>query len=337
MWIAKPVNALSGQEVSGWISWVTDRIRMGLEIPLSQSLTWGLAANSVGGRSFAVYNPDEGVGGIVLALSPREGAIGAKFECVNGPVLEWDDPSILGRQFATFALAASKLDSSFSSLTLRPRWTPSLRNARLRACPVPACGSSEAATLVVSLDASNGPLEHRFAPRLLRSIARTARAQFETRWEPFDRALASVFAGRMAEFARAHGFYSPPAPWFEALTAAGDLSSREGISFWLSSASGLFRNQALESQLVVAIQGTRAHYLFGLESRPERAPAALSPASLAQLRAMRECSARGARSYDLNGYVRDPSPEHSYLGVCRYKEQFRGEIVDYFVPEFVIS
>jgi hypothetical protein len=294
---------------------------------LSQSIAWARAIDAASGRAFAVFSPDEGVGGIVFATADPATRTLA-FECVNGPILDWDSDQAAPRQLATFATAVARLHPRFGTLKMRPRWLAADSPSRLQSLPIPAAGTSHAATLKLSLDAR---VEERFSPRLRRTLTASERAGATAWWEDLAPSQVADFAPRMAYFARAKGFSVPPVTWFLALTQSA--SECERLRF------GLARAQAdgAECQLLIAFHGNEAHYLFGHESRATGTRAAISPSALAHRLAIRKALELGMTAYDFNGFLEDASPEHPYAGVCRFKAQFGGELVRYEVPELWVT
>src|SRR5690606_9161990 len=115
------------------------------EVPLAQTLVWAEAIDAVHGLAYAVFSPDEGVGGLLFSEQ------GQRFECVNGPLLAWDEPSASPRQLATFAMAVSKLDRRFETLSLRPRWDRSRLAERLSHLPIAPHAIDHAATRLLRL------------------------------------------------------------------------------------------------------------------------------------------------------------------------------------------
>src|SRR5690606_29755863 len=103
--------------------------------------------------AFLVFSPDEQVGGIVFSTQDPT-LRGIRYECVNGPHLDWDHPQLCPRQLATFAMAVSKLSGSFQSLSIRPRWEQRHTANRLRILPISPFNQTHAATLIVALQKS---------------------------------------------------------------------------------------------------------------------------------------------------------------------------------------
>jgi hypothetical protein len=325
MWIAKPLRALSAEEQSAWLGVLQKARDRGEEAPLAQSLGWGSAIEAVSGRVHAVFSPDESVGGLVFATPSKDGV---QFECINGPLLDWDDEEAVKRQLAVFATAVSRLSESFARLVLRPRWTKDGTAQRLARLPIPSAGTLEAATLKLSL--AKDP-EASFSARLRRTLKRAERAAVSARWDEIDSSNLVEFALAAQAFGRARGFTVPPIFWFKALTDSGDPSLRFGL------VTAQTPDLGTGCQLFIAFHQSEAHYLFGHEWRAEPGRAALSPQAVAQRFAIRHARQAGMETYDFNGALENPEPGHPYQGVARFKAQFGAELVPYVVPELKIE
>lgn len=344
MWIAKPVSALKSDERRSWIFACRAQRERGIDVPLAQALTWARAAGQASAGSFLVFSPEEGVGGIVLAGEIPGG--GVRFECINGPLLDWDRPESAKRQLATFAMAVSKLDRRFRSLVLRPRWMEAQAQARLLGLPIQPYSLERAATLRIAVAITDEEQLAGFRPRLRRSLRRTERqlkGVSVTPLAPKDLRIAG-WIGRMEEFSFSRGFSVPPQGWFETLLSDPELQKEEGLSFWMAFAEvgpADGHASAIAEHFLCLRDGSdqknrEAHFLFGCERRlPGFSD--LSPGALAHMEALRQLRRSGVRYYDLNGYVPGASPDHPYAGVNAFKEQFGGELIQYEIPEFRIE
>lgn len=330
MWIAKPIRELDIDEQSAWSSLLRRAQARGDEAPLAQTLPWARAIEAVSGRAYAVFSPDESAGGLVFAVADPA-TRGALFECVNGPLLAWDDPVAAPRQLATFATAVSRLHSRFQSLALRPRWLEGRSASRLALLPASPCAETRATTLKLDLAQGAEAAEQRFHPRLRRTLAATIRAGVDVAWQETSAAEIAGFAPRMAYFGRARGFAVPPVAWFLALTLTASGADRLRFGIVRARAPGT------ECELLVALHGAEAHYLFGHESRAPGARGAVSAAAAAHRFVVRMAADAGLRTYDLNGYVEAPASGHPYASIARFKAQFGGEVVRYEVPELRIE
>ncbi len=331
MWIAKPVHALTATEEEAWLETLGSLRDEGIEIPLSQTMTWAHAAEAVlRGTAYAVFSPDERVGGLVFSSSAAEG--GRVYECVNGPLIHWDDPLAAPRQLATFATAVARAAGDFRSIKICPRWRVEEEASRLSALPFEPTSSSDAATMRVALRFTDEEQKGALHPRLRRSISQSERAGVRTEWTAPDGAGIAAFAETMQEFGKRKGFYVPTTPWFDVLVN-GRWVEREGICFRVCTAQA----EGVRAGILIAQCDSRAHYLFGYEERDVGVKSAISPAAAAHWRAMRECAELGVLEYDLNGYVSDLPAGHPYRGVCEFKDQFKGRVVRYCSPEFEIA
>ena len=221
MWIAKPLQSLSIAERSAWYE-------LEPKLPLAQTLAWGKAIEAVAGRTYLIFNPEEKVGGLVFsgATGPGSAEGPGHFECINGPYLHWDDPNAISRQLATFAMAVARVDHSFRSLCLRPRWNAGKNeNAeRIASVPVPLYNQTHAATWIVPILKTPVDQFQALRGRLQRTLRRAQSLGVAGRWEKLDPALLDPFVKALREFGAAHDFTVPPVSWFKALSSTAELS-----------------------------------------------------------------------------------------------------------------
>jgi hypothetical protein len=323
MWIAKPLQSLSSWEREAWLSIQREQ---GTERPLSQTLVWGDAITALGAPAYLVFSPDERVGGLVHFT-------GLGFECINGPYLNWDDASNAARQFATFVMAITRLESSFDFIRIQPRWPSDLLEARLTSLPVPPKETLKASTLQIAVIQDEKKRWAALSPRIRRSIAVTRRAQAVVRsWEA-DSSRALEFAREMKEFGQKKGFYVPDAHWLQNLVRKDGDVQREVLRFQVTEA----RAQGSVTSILTCDDGKTAHYLFGFERRESGARSAVSTSAIAHFHVLGECAEKGIGIYDLNGFTDPSDSDHSYVGVSRFKAQFQGRVVDYASPLFWIE
>lgn len=333
MWFAKPIRALAPDEITVWKE-IEPRV------PLAQTLAWARATETFQRRAFLVCSPEERVGGIVFcedaafrsSQPASQPARQVEFECINGPHLDWDDPTRSVRQLSTFAMAVSKLDRKFRSLTMKPRWELSGFERRIQSLPVELSQKSFAATVVVDVLPDDDSQRKSLSARLRRNLATAEKRGVITRWENATPDALATFVPAMQAFGRRKGFWVPERNWFEALVGGG--------CFWVCTAVDQPDPSLLpiaQTQVLIHCSGAEAHYLFGYDQRDPGVKGSVSTAGKAHWRALRECASLGALRYDLNGYVSGVQSSHPYSGVCRFKEQFRGRLVEYGIPEFLIK
>jgi hypothetical protein len=325
MWIAKPIEALSAAEKQAWC------VIARQFAPLSQTLAWAEGMRAVGARPCLVFSPEEKVGGIVFRLTEPSGRV--SIECVNGPVLNWDESSAV-RQLATFAMAVSKLDTAMGSMSLKPRWKKTQVNCRLARLPIAPVALHESATMLIPIQKTLEEQVGLFEPRLRRTLNKNRPCVTELNWIPADQNELARFVPLMAEYGAKKGFSVPPLSWFYAV--------RADQRWFLSQARVVdSAGKSAEAELLIAIRekqaGPEAHYLFGREQRSDGAPAWMSASALAQEQVLAHCIRSQIASYDLNGYQVAASKEHPYFGVCQFKEQFGGAVLEYVNPEFRIT
>ncbi|MCC7441160.1 MAG: hypothetical protein IT285_05990 [Bdellovibrionales bacterium] len=329
MWIAKPLSALTVEEARDWRRILGHHRGSDPNVPLAQTWTWARGAEVLGMGAWCVYSPDQQVGGVVIG---ERGS--GRFECVNGPWIAWGDPTLAPAQLATFAQAVSRLGPGFRELGLSPRWMDHQAAGFLKGLPVEPASVDRAATRVLRLARTDDEQIDGFGTRLRRTLRVSMAKAMEADCVALDAGLARVFSHEGERYAKERGFLVPGAAWFEALIdSAGEEA---GLSLWLARAKVGEPGRWREAQVVVALWGRGAHYLFGWQREEGAPPSAWSAAAVAQFLAMRRCAGEGAAHYDLNGDIVDESPSDPYRGVHEFKAQFGGEVVRYTVPRFVI-
>src|SRR6185312_2376313 len=163
---------------------------------------------------------------------------GPQYECINGPFLEWDRPDLAPRQLATFAMAVSKLNPSFQSLVLKPRWLPGDLERRLSWLPIEVSHRSAAATWKVPIQPTQERQFELLTPRMRRTLRIGWKNQIQTKWEKLSQNSLRLFIPRMSSFAKAHQFTIPEISWFQTLMLDHPHSSTE---YWTVT-STLFEN-----------------------------------------------------------------------------------------------
>jgi hypothetical protein len=328
MWIAKPLQHLSGAERAAWIQLQAELQGKSpcSEIPLSQTLAWGEAVIALGGKAYLVFSPDEKVGGLVHSV---DGGL----ESINGPYLHWDHRASIARQFATFAMAMAKLSPEFSFLRIQPRWLQGQLQDRLGNLPIPPREVFEASTLQVRVRESETERLAAVTPRLRRSLSVARRSQVQVQsWDAVGERLTE-FAHAMKTFGKTKGFYVPEMAWLQGLIYSENGARREDLRFLITDAKA----EGSRTQLLTCIQGNSAHYLLGYDQREDSAKGSVSTAAAAHFHVLSKCAEQGIATYDLNGFT-DPSDlSHPYAGVSQFKSQFRGEVLRYASPQFWIE
>lgn len=334
MWIAKPIDSLTEAEKKKWIQTQQKFELAGIDFPFSQTLTWAQGIRSLLKPVFLVFSLEEGVGGIVYIHDLNSKKI--QFECINGPMIHWHDPQQVMRQLATFAMAVSKLDRNFGSLMIKPRWLKSQSATFMKNLAIAPFEVTEAATLQLPVFSDERCQWDLLSPRLRRTLKNSKKFQITKTIEKMTSKNLEEFFIKMEKFSKSKNFEIPPFQWFQALTQENSASRDEGILFRMIS-SQVEQDEAhrAEASLLMATLRNKAYYLFG--NQITNARAALSPSSLVQWEALSFCRENQIHSYDLNGYVDEVSKEHSYAGVCQFKGQMGGTLIQYQVPEFRIA
>jgi hypothetical protein len=325
MWIAKPIRALSKDERSEWISCRGDQP----STPLSQTLAWAEAIESVGARAFLVFSPDERVGGVVHSSD----ALACDFECVNGPLLDWDDAEKATRQLATFAMAVAKLSHTFKSLQLQPRWLSQEIHSRIEHLPIEPREILRAATLQVPVKASVSDQFKSLSPRLRRTLSRAQCHGVRVQTRPIDLSELGDFVSSARRVGESKGFFVPAEGWFRALIGDNPEEVRESLAFWITRA----HVEGSRTSLLTCVHGKTAHYLLGFDERAHGAPSSLSTSAVAHFDVLEHCAESAIEIYDMNGFT-DPSDQsHPYSGVSRFKAQFSGTPIEYASPLLIIE
>jgi hypothetical protein len=323
MWIAKPLQSLSGAERAAWVALQEQEG----EIPLSQTLAWGDSIVALGGSAYLVFSPEERVGGVVHSAQ-----VGV-FECINGPCLHWDDPDSVARQFATFAMAVTRLGPSFSSLRVQPRWAIDSLDERLQNLPIPPREVNQASTLHVRVQKSEAERLASVSSRLRRSILQARRAHVQVKSWGVDPMDIAAFSRGMKKFGQSKGFFVPDEEWLQNLVHGQEGVQRESLWFFMTEAT----SEGAVTRLLTCIHGSVAHYLMGYEERDEQARSSISTSAAAHFHVLEQCASQGIETYDLNGFTDPSETDHPYAGVSQFKAQFLGEPVHYASPVFVIE
>ncbi len=316
MWIAKPLSALSTQELANWTEVYQTR-----SAPIAQSVDWASAIQSTGARVFLVFNPEERAGGVLFQIDKS-------LECINGPLLDWQDPQKCMRQFAGFSVAASRLQSRASQIILQPRWSAENSLSWLSNISIEPHSSAAASTMVLNpSDEQEG-----FSSRLKRTLKVAEKSGISFQWKKIESdSDLGEFPEKLSAFGKARHFFVPRRRWFAHLIKGPTLK------YYLATADYSQDGAHARSEILVAISGREAHYLFGYEDRSPEVRAAISPSAWLHFQASLKVAELGCELYDFNGYIKGVANDDPYAGVCEFKKQFGGEILDYFSPRWIID
>ncbi len=314
MWIAKPLHALSPEEI--------DLCFQRQALPLSQTICWQQASQATGAQSYLVLHTEKLIGGFVHTFDRQH------FDCVNGPILNWDQPNQITSELATFAHAVSRLSRSFQSVTLAPRWESEWVSQRLSYLPISPTQIDQASTLIVPVE-STTPLQlERTHPRMQRTLSKAQKSGVHVESLDITPARIEIFAEELASFGRRKGFYVPPTHWLKTLVLN---SPRLDVSF------RLFRSTFGKNytQVLIALTPQTCIYLFGYDFRADdHSP---STSASAHFQVLENCRDLKVPAYDLNGFTDSRDLNHPYVGVSQFKSQFGGQEVRWVSPKFHIS
>jgi len=331
MWIAKPLDRLSADERALWAKFLDYRKQTDDEVPLSQTLIWGSAIQAMGGKVFAVFSPDENVGGLVVKLEDD-------MECINGPLLDWENEDDILRQIATFTHAIEKCGEVFATIKLNPRWMKRYEAAFFDHVQMEPAQVQYASTYWVPLHETDEEQKAALSPRIKRSLATAEKEGMTVEWKSIDVTDASLLSAIFKKFGEEKGFYIPPQKWFEALVASVNSKSMEKVELgWVVAKYKHPDFGSATTHLLIGVFQGVAHYLFGAEIRDEKVPSKISPSTSAHFFAMRTVHARGAWLYDFNGYVENIESGHVYKNVNDFKSRWGGQVIPYSSPEYIFE
>lgn len=348
MWIAKPLQKLSGDECKAW-----ERSLQHRNAPLSQSFAWANATLNSGIPTYLVFSPDENVGGWVHEPTP------GNFECTNGPLLAWNlagqNPQTLVRQLATFSMGVSKLHSGFKNLILKPRLCADELPPELKRLPIQPLQIQKSSTWILPLADNFQRIQNGFSQRLKRTLSQTQTSGFDLNWSELSTHASggtpsqnksrvksyeelSRFVLKLAPFSALKGFYVPPHSWFKSLIFCPENAQFTPSRFYIATA----QHQDCISQILIGFQnlGTQnstATYLFGFQERTPHAKSRISASAAAHVHAIQKLIELGASHYDFNGYLPEAPSDHPYAGINDFKRQFGGGLLTYTVPEYRIT
>jgi hypothetical protein len=318
-WIVKPVSDLSPEEREQWHS-----IRFS-RIPLSQTLAWAAAAESVSGNCVLVFSPERKITALYLIS-------GNQAECVNGPVLNWESirsPEDLNEQISMSVFALHQGCPWLQNIRIRPRLNQKNFLFLAKNSAFPIIQTDLAQTMLIELDDSKEKMWNQMPARIRHEIHRARSAGVITEIIDLENNLGQ-FWDNTRRFYQARGLFAPEERWIRALLSSHTLNGCDSAQIIRAShpASGSI------SEILVLHTHDVSYYFYAHENRNESCPN-ISLNACAQWEGIQSAATLGAAYYDLNGILH---PEHqsaeneTYQGVDFYKRKFKGKTLDYFSP-----
>lgn len=316
LWIAKPVESLSNDEMETWT-----RIPLPDTLAPSQTPSWGFASRTLAVSSIMVFSPDRRVSALFTVDGDRA-------ECVNGPV--FDETLIqtsqdLNERISMAVHALLRCAPQVKEVCLRPRLKDQGLARFLDLLAFPVDGVERTATLEIHLSAAEDASFFQTLPsRIRHEINRCRHAGCEAEIVDGARGL-SPFWNKLGAFYQQKGLWLPPEHWARALIDGPRSRCR------------IVRVRHIASESVCEIlnfdAGSRTFNLFAYNDRTPLCPN-LSLNILAQWEAMCQSRRMGMQTYDLNGILHpdESTPDTAYLGVDRHKRKFKGHEVRYSNP-----
>ena len=328
-WIVKPVSDLTPDELEKWHALRFPRL------PLSQSISWAMAAQSVSGNCMLVFSPERKVSALYLIS-------GDQAECVNGPILDWDrirDHEDLNEQISMAVFALYQGCPWLQTIRIRPRLDQKHFLFLAKNLAFPIIQTDLAQTMVIELDNSDEKMWLNLPARIRHEISRGRTAGVVTESIPIESHLSS-FWDQTRKFYQKRNLFVPEESWIRSLL--GSFTADQSGVIGEFSAQILRATHAASgsiSEILVLHTHDVSYYFYAHETRSESCPN-ISLNACAQWEAIRSSANQGSLYYDLNGILH---PEHrnaehdSYAGVDRYKRKFKGKEIEYFSPLITFS
>jgi peptidoglycan pentaglycine glycine transferase (the first glycine) len=171
------------------------------------------------------------------------------------------------------------------------------------------------ATQLLKIDLEPEPLKASFKPKTRYNLNLAERKGVEV----FGSKDVGTFARLAGETAKRQGIHLPGGAFYQ---AALDLfSPADAVRLYLARHDG-----DVLAGIMIFRFGKTAYYLFGGSTDVKRD---LMPNYLLHWRAMLDFRALGCDRYDWWGVPEEPSPDHPWFGLYRFKTGFGGETVRY--------
>ena len=317
-WIVKPIRDLSVDEIRQW-----NELRFA-QAPLSQTLAWGNAIESLNGNSVVVFSPERKVSAVYVIFEDEA-------ECINGPILNWqsiNNAEDLNEQISMAVYALHQGHPYLKTIKIRPRLDQKNFLFLAKNLAFPIDQTDLAQTMLIPIADSEQKQWLQIPPRVRHEINRATHAGVKTESIRFEDGI-SDFWRKTRSFYESRSLFMPEEPWIHALLNHQNESILEGEIIRAS-----HTDSDSVSEILVLHTFDVSYYFYAHEQRSENCPN-ISLNACAQWAAIRSSLIKGSLYYDLNGTLH---PEHSspdnnsYSGVDQYKRKFKGKELDYFSP-----
>lgn len=323
MWTIRSFQDLTEQDLKAWNSLTERHLREGTDVPLAQRLSWGAAMSGLGIPVMLVYDPDQGIGGLLFSID-------GNLECVNGPLIHWHDAALAHPELGEFVFHARTCLEGEGDLIIHPRWSKAEENTHFSHLVDQPEEVHYAATLCVPIQETEALQLKHYKPRLKRSLSQNLKENPITEVRKITPENLTDLVSALKSGAR-ESVYLPPLPWFLALIQNETQDAIEWI--WIKSSLG----PSAETNLMVGYTSTTAYFLFGSDQRTEQTPAWVSTARIAHHTAINEARSRNILYYDFNGFKENTTESDPYHRVNQFKKDWGGQVIAYSAPKFVYT
>ncbi len=313
-WIAKPVRALSADEIDRWhtLDW-------GRNLSPSQTPAWGGAGKVLGVEPILVFSPERRISALFFTK-------GNEAECVNGPVHDWSIPGSATEQNELIGMtvhALLKCRPEVTQVTLRPRMTEVELGHFIERSAFPSDRVDRSSTMTIPLETpGESSLFESLGSRIRHEVRRAVRGEVTTEVHDAEKVI-EPFWERCSDLYKKKALWLPPIEWIRSMV--NDPHQRALFVRSLHLPTGSL------CEVLSVSPGPVAFNLFSVESRNPSCPN-LSLNAVAQWTTAKILRERGLQAYDLNGIAHRDSQDSGFTGVDAYKRKFKGRIIEFAHP-----
>ncbi len=313
-WIAKPVRALSADEIDRWHA-----LNWGRNLSPSQTPAWGKAGRVLGVEPILVFSLERRISALFFVK-------GTEAECVNGPVHDWSSPGSATEQNELIGMtvhALLKCRPEVTQVTLRPRMADTEFGLFIERSAFPADRVDRTSTMTIPLEATGeSTLFESLGSRIRHEVRRAVRGEVVAEVHEAAQVI-EPFWERCSDLYTKKELWLPPIEWIRALV--DDPHQRALIVRSLHLPTGSL------CEVLSVSPGPVAFNLFSAESRDPSCPN-LSLNAVAQWTTVKTLRERGLQAYDLNGLAHRDAQDSGFTGVDAYKRKFKGRILEFAHP-----